>query len=338
MPRLQRLFMSTKTSTLMTWHKDKRVDGIMRHLADSMALKSFDELHPSFAVEPRNVRFRLASDGFQPFRNSKTSHSIWLVAQLHKQDYSQIMKDLLSLLCGPTKYSTRSNGYVVNGYRFHVEDYDNKLRTQNCGVVVLDENDEDSENLDYYGVLTNVIELQFVIDRRVILFQCNWFDVYDEIKGVKKDEFKMKSLKTENEVDSNMKSTIRYTFVAPGAIGKGQGRGLKSLGEKGSLTSKGLLPQSSDLVKKYIKEIETRKGLEKRNRSLSSSLEISEYEVGSFNKSVDFDTQHMETPSKSTKLSSNMSSNHEMQNMKKLFLRKRICKPMFHYLHLLMKL
>ncbi|XP_049381430.1 uncharacterized protein LOC125846002 [Solanum stenotomum] len=79
-PRLQRLFMSTKTSTLMTWHKDERVDdGIMRHPADSMAWKSFDELHPSFALDPRNVRLGLASDGFQPFRNSKTSHSIWPV-------------------------------------------------------------------------------------------------------------------------------------------------------------------------------------------------------------------------------------------------------------------
>ncbi|KAK4708621.1 hypothetical protein R3W88_029546 [Solanum pinnatisectum] len=54
-----------------------------------------------------------------------------------------------------------------------------------------------------------------------------------------------------------MKSTIRYTFVAPGAIGKGRGGGLKSLGEKGNTPSKSLLPQSSDLVKKYIKEIET---------------------------------------------------------------------------------
>ncbi|XP_019248394.1 PREDICTED: uncharacterized protein LOC109227650 [Nicotiana attenuata] len=79
-PRLQRLFMSIKTSSLMTWHTDKRVDdGIIRHPADSMAWKSFDELHPSFAVEPRNVRFGLASDGFQPFRNSKTSYSIWRV-------------------------------------------------------------------------------------------------------------------------------------------------------------------------------------------------------------------------------------------------------------------
>ncbi|KAG5606536.1 hypothetical protein H5410_028028 [Solanum commersonii] len=47
-------------------------------------------------------------------------------------------------------------------------------------------------------------------------------------------------------------------------------------------------------VKKYTKEIETMslgaigKELEKRTRSLSSSLGISEYEVGSFNKSVVF--------------------------------------------------
>lgn len=111
------------------------------------------------------------------------------VAQLHKGDDSRMMEDLLSISRGPTQYLRRSNGYVVNGYKFHIEDYDKKLRTQNCGVVVLGENDKDSENLDYYGVLTNVIELQFVMDRRVVLFRCNWFDVYDEIKGVKKDEY-----------------------------------------------------------------------------------------------------------------------------------------------------
>ncbi|KAH0750560.1 hypothetical protein KY290_029792 [Solanum tuberosum] len=111
------------------------------------------------------------------------------VAQLHKGDDSRMMEDLLSISRGPTQYLRRSNGYVVNGYRFHIEDYDKKLRTQNCGVVVLGENDKDSENLDYYGVLTNVIELQFLMDIRVVLFRCNWFDVYDEIKGVKKDEY-----------------------------------------------------------------------------------------------------------------------------------------------------
>ncbi|WMV20381.1 hypothetical protein MTR67_013766 [Solanum verrucosum] len=197
----------------------------------------------------------------------------------------------------------------------------------------------------------------------------------------------MKPLKIENEAGSNMKSTIRYTFVAPGAIGKGRGRGLKSLGEKGNTPSKSLLPQSSDLVKKYIKEIETsstekdkgqglkrstiftsqgmqtiyknsmvpekenkqinlsfptsatkvekytqevetmrpaaiRKGLEKRSGSLSSPLGISESEVGSFNKSVVCANQHMQTPSKSTKLSSTSSSSQEIRKMKNIVLEK----------------
>ena len=54
-------------------------------------------------------------------------------------------------------------------YSIH-HDYDKKLRTQNCGIVVLGEKDEDSENLDYYGVLTDATELKFVMDKRVTLF------------------------------------------------------------------------------------------------------------------------------------------------------------------------
>ncbi|WMV49997.1 hypothetical protein MTR67_043382 [Solanum verrucosum] len=81
-------------------------------------------------------------------------------------------------------------------------------------------------------------------------------------------------------------------------------------------------------VKKYTQEVETMslgaigKGLEKRTRSLSSSLGSDEPEVESFNKIVVFDNRHMQTPSKCTKLSSNMSSNQEMQKMKKLVLEK----------------
>ncbi|XP_016481586.1 uncharacterized protein LOC107802577 isoform X4 [Nicotiana tabacum] len=51
----------------------------MRHPTDSIAWKTFDELHQSFASEPRNVRLGLASDGFQSFGNSKTPYSIWPV-------------------------------------------------------------------------------------------------------------------------------------------------------------------------------------------------------------------------------------------------------------------
>ncbi|WMV29325.1 hypothetical protein MTR67_022710 [Solanum verrucosum] len=134
------------------------------------------------------------------------------VAQLHKTDNGRLMKDLLSLSRGPTKYSTHSNGYIVNGYRFHVEDHDQMLKIQNCGVVVVGENDKDSKNVDYYGILTDVIELQFISDRRLILFRCIWFDVFN--------------MKTENEDGSIMKSTIRYSYVAPGAMEEDEDEGL----------------------------------------------------------------------------------------------------------------
>ncbi|XP_075103619.1 uncharacterized protein LOC142178190 [Nicotiana tabacum] len=197
------------------------------------------------------------------------------------------------------------------------------------------ENDQDSENINYYGILTDVIELQFLMGRRVILFRCNWFDMYNKIKGVKKDEYdfvsinlgrflktnepfvlaeqasrvfytidnfnkgwhvvrktqprdsyeivkqidddivdignpsqkkrkttvklNMKPSRTENEVESTIKTTTRYAFLAPGAIRKGQGRGrgLRSLVEKENMPIKSLFPQSSDLVKQYIQTIET---------------------------------------------------------------------------------
>ena len=63
-PRLKRLFMSRKTASLMTWHHNRKDDGVMKHPADSVAWKSFNELHNKFSSEPRNIRLALASDGF----------------------------------------------------------------------------------------------------------------------------------------------------------------------------------------------------------------------------------------------------------------------------------
>ncbi|KAG8483258.1 hypothetical protein CXB51_022273 [Gossypium anomalum] len=79
-PRLQRLFMSSKIVEFMTWHHDQRTDdGLLRHPADSLAWKSFDNKFPSFASDPRSVRLGLASHGFNPFKIMSTSYSTWPV-------------------------------------------------------------------------------------------------------------------------------------------------------------------------------------------------------------------------------------------------------------------
>ncbi|KAL0361114.1 UNVERIFIED_CONTAM: hypothetical protein Sradi_3795900 [Sesamum radiatum] len=79
-PRLQRLFMSCKTASFMSWHHDDRTkDGYMRHPSDSPLWHAFDRQHRDFAKDPRNVRLGLAADGFSPFRMMSVAHSTWPV-------------------------------------------------------------------------------------------------------------------------------------------------------------------------------------------------------------------------------------------------------------------
>ncbi|KAL6190691.1 hypothetical protein ACLB2K_037085 [Fragaria x ananassa] len=75
-PRLKRLYMSSRTGKKMRWHGRKRTDDdTLRHPADGEAWKSFDRSFPDFAADFRNVRLRLATDGFNPFGNMSLSHS-----------------------------------------------------------------------------------------------------------------------------------------------------------------------------------------------------------------------------------------------------------------------
>ncbi|GKV34428.1 hypothetical protein SLEP1_g42803 [Rubroshorea leprosula] len=77
-PRLQRLYMSRKTTKHMTWHLKCREDADeVMHLAGSEAWKHFDETYPTFANKPRNVRLGLYTDGFNSFGCSATPYSCW---------------------------------------------------------------------------------------------------------------------------------------------------------------------------------------------------------------------------------------------------------------------
>ena len=79
-PRLQRLYMCSKTAPMMRWHKEGRIESdMLRHPADSLTWKTFDERYEDFASDSRSVRLGLSSDGFQPFANAKKSYSVWPV-------------------------------------------------------------------------------------------------------------------------------------------------------------------------------------------------------------------------------------------------------------------
>ncbi len=64
----------------MRWHEESHCkDRMIHHPADAVAWKSFDSLHPDFAVDARLVRLGLASDGFNPFKTMNLSNGIWPV-------------------------------------------------------------------------------------------------------------------------------------------------------------------------------------------------------------------------------------------------------------------
>ncbi|XP_029126234.1 uncharacterized protein LOC114915544 [Cajanus cajan] len=76
-PRLQRLFLSSKSAKDMIWHAvDSNNDGMLRHPRDSEAWKHFNLTHKEFASDPRNVRLALATDGFNPFGLMSPNYSI----------------------------------------------------------------------------------------------------------------------------------------------------------------------------------------------------------------------------------------------------------------------
>ena len=67
-PCLQRLYAAKATANDMRWHKEHNIEeGVMRNCSDSPTWKHFDQIHPSFTAESRNVRLGLCTDGFQPF-------------------------------------------------------------------------------------------------------------------------------------------------------------------------------------------------------------------------------------------------------------------------------
>jgi hypothetical protein len=79
-PRLKRLFATSKDAQLLSWHSDgRKVDGYIRHPADGIQWRFFDFMYKSFSDEPRNLRLALSTDGMNPFGNMSSSHSVWPV-------------------------------------------------------------------------------------------------------------------------------------------------------------------------------------------------------------------------------------------------------------------
>jgi hypothetical protein len=78
--RLKRWFANNKELELLRWHKEKHKQNaeMIRHPANATQWRNIDSQNPEFAINPRNIRIIMSTDGMNSFINSST-HSTWSI-------------------------------------------------------------------------------------------------------------------------------------------------------------------------------------------------------------------------------------------------------------------
>ncbi|CAN1338019.1 hypothetical protein LINPERPRIM_LOCUS37866 [Linum perenne] len=87
---------------------------------------------------------------------------------------TELTLSLHSLSCSPAPCVTKYTGCVINGVRFHTKDHEERRKSQNSGLIVQGNHIHDIIN--FYGVLVDIIQLDYVRDKVVLLFKCDWYD------------------------------------------------------------------------------------------------------------------------------------------------------------------
>jgi hypothetical protein len=165
-PRFRRLFQSTISSKELTWHSTgRKIDGLMRHPADSPTWKMVDSKWPEFGLEPRNLRLTLSSDGFNPFGILSSTYSCWPVIM--------VIYNLPPWLCMKRKYMMLT--LLISGPKQPGNDIDVYLQPLIDDLKVLwDEGIErvyDSVRGEYFRL------------RAVLLWTINDFPAYGNLSG-----------------------------------------------------------------------------------------------------------------------------------------------------------
>jgi hypothetical protein len=98
----------------------------------------------------------------------------WFQNRICGSNAANVSKQLYDLACGPDYLVRSYKGCIVNGVRFHTTECEQTRTTQNSGIVVRGEHG--TSNIEFYGVLRNILELRYPGPNHVYLFECDWWN------------------------------------------------------------------------------------------------------------------------------------------------------------------
>jgi hypothetical protein len=103
----------------------------------------------------------------------------------------------------PMMTARKYSSYTLNGFDFHTKSYDDGRSVQNSGVALIAESEcfergnKDNiilGNKTYYGIIKEIVELNYQHKGNVVLFKCDWVDNRVQDKWVKTDQFGVTSV------------------------------------------------------------------------------------------------------------------------------------------------
>uniref|UniRef100_I1PJB6 Transposase Tnp1/En/Spm-like domain-containing protein n=1 Tax=Oryza glaberrima TaxID=4538 RepID=I1PJB6_ORYGL len=98
----------------------------------------------------------------------------------------------------PIMAANKYNSYTINGFNFHTQSYDEGRPVQSSGVSLMAETtcfergNNDCRvvgNKIYYGIIKEIIELNYSNRGNIVLFKCDWVDNRIQDKWVRTDQF-----------------------------------------------------------------------------------------------------------------------------------------------------
>ena len=116
---------------------------------------------------------------------------------------TEVHDDLRQLSYG--RVVVRSYGrYDVNGFCFRSASFEAarpRVATVNSGVVTRAV-DAEGREINYYGIIQNILEFSFAGDKKleVFFFDCKWFD---SIHGIRQNQFGMVEIKHSERLSGN---------------------------------------------------------------------------------------------------------------------------------------
>ena len=99
------------------------------------------------------------------------------------RERTSLTDTIITLSKGPYPLVNWLKHYVINGLKVRSLNVETNRKTQNSGVSVVTEGGN-----TFYGVLTDIIELNYSGTIKHVLFKCAWVDDQNK-RGYKTDEF-----------------------------------------------------------------------------------------------------------------------------------------------------